>query len=94
MFISKQINITDDIEEGRGRTEGLVGQTFKEEEELDSEDEEENRKSNMELLRKFEEDNKYFQLHPTPSQIRTPLKPYQKQALQWMKVREGKLEER
>lgn len=48
----------------------------------------------MELLRKFEEDNKYFKMHPTPPNIRTSLKPYQRQALQWMKVREGKLQEK
>lgn len=40
-------------------------------------------------MKKFEEENRYFAKHPTPKNMRTELKDYQQQALQWMKIREG-----
>ena len=40
---------------------------------------------------KFEQENKHFKMHPSPSNMISQLKPYQKQALQWMKYREGKI---
>lgn len=45
----------------------------------------------MRLLKQFEEENRYFKMHSIPEKIRTNMKPYQRQALQWMKIREGRL---
>lgn len=42
-------------------------------------------------MEKFETENKYFNKHLTPPSMISQLKPYQSQALQWMKYREGKI---
>ena len=48
-------------------------------------------KRNEALMEKFETENKYFKVHKTPASMISQLKPYQGQALQWMKYREGKV---
>ena len=46
---------------------------------------------NKSLMEKFQTENKHFKKHPTPNHMVSQLKPYQQQALQWMKYREGKI---
>lgn len=48
-------------------------------------------KKNESLMQKFETENKYFKQHKTPTSMISSLKPYQGQALQWMKYRQGKI---
>ena len=49
-------------------------------------------KKNESLMQKFESENRYFKKHPNPPSMISQLKPYQQQALQWMKYREGKIQ--